>query len=130
MFHIACWHSIIYVKLNEPENNININTIEEKTSSYESSCAVALIAPTKGRVSRLVTLPSEPYVIVSHHTARQYKLFTFVIRMIKITKGRKIERYLLRLWVIKLEEFEPKLIYYSLYSAIRFISQCSNSPLW
>jgi hypothetical protein len=47
IFHTACWHSTIYVKLNEPENKININTIEEKTNSYESNWAVALIAPRK-----------------------------------------------------------------------------------
>jgi len=33
MFHTACWHSTIYVKLNEPENIINIKIIEEKTNS-------------------------------------------------------------------------------------------------
>jgi len=33
IFHTACWHSTIYVKLKEPENNINIKIIEENTSS-------------------------------------------------------------------------------------------------
>jgi hypothetical protein len=33
MFHTACWHSTIYVKLKEPENIINIKIIEENTSS-------------------------------------------------------------------------------------------------
>jgi len=33
MFHTACWHSTIYVKLKEPENIISINTIEENTNS-------------------------------------------------------------------------------------------------
>jgi len=47
MFHTACWHSTIYVKLKEPENNINIKIIEENTNSYERSCAVDLIAPIK-----------------------------------------------------------------------------------
>lgn len=37
IFHTACWHSTIYVKLNEPENKINTKTIEENTNSYESN---------------------------------------------------------------------------------------------
>jgi len=37
IFHTACWHSTIYVKLKEPENIINIKIIEENTNSYESN---------------------------------------------------------------------------------------------
>jgi hypothetical protein len=33
IFHTACWHSTIYVKLKEPENIINIKIIEENTNS-------------------------------------------------------------------------------------------------
>ena len=47
IFHTACWHSTIYVKLKEPENIINIKIIEENTNSYESNWAVDLIAPIK-----------------------------------------------------------------------------------
>jgi hypothetical protein len=37
IFHTACWHSTIYVKLKEPEKIINTKIIEEKTNSYESN---------------------------------------------------------------------------------------------
>ena len=47
IFHTACWHSTIYVKLKEPENKINIKIIEEKTNSYDNNWAVDLIAPIK-----------------------------------------------------------------------------------
>ena len=33
IFHTACWHSTIKVKLKDPENIININIMEENTNS-------------------------------------------------------------------------------------------------
>ena len=62
MFHTACWHSTINVKLKEPENKIRINIIEEKTNSYERSCAVDLIAP----INAYLELAAQPDINIPY----------------------------------------------------------------
>jgi hypothetical protein len=44
------------------ENNININTIEENTNSYESNCAVDLIAPKKANLE----FAAHPLIIIPY----------------------------------------------------------------
>jgi hypothetical protein len=47
IYHIACWLSMIAVKLNEPDNNTTIITAVLKINSYEIIAAVLLKEPKK-----------------------------------------------------------------------------------
>ena len=56
MYHIACWFSIIAVKLNVPDNNTTMITAVLKINSYEIIAAVLLKEPKKAYLE----LPDQP----------------------------------------------------------------------